>query len=76
MNGLAVVAESFDDVDTKSATLAVGGTGSVAATVTVNLVENDTQAYIENTAVNNGMTSDTDQSVKVRAYSGITSEDL
>lgn len=70
VNGLAVVAESYDDVDTKSATLAVGGTGSLATTVTVNLVENDTQAYIENTAVNNDMTSDSDQSVNVRAYSG------
>gem|GEM_PF-4139205 len=70
VNGLAVVAESIDDIDTKSATLAVGGTGSVAATVTVNLVENDTQAYIEDTEVNNSMTSDSDQSIKVRAYSG------
>lgn len=70
VNGLAVVAESIDDIDTKSATLAVGGTGSIAATATVNLVENDTQAFIQDTSVNSSVTSNSAQSVKVRAYSG------
>lgn len=68
INGLAVVAESTDDVDTYAATLSGGGTGAINATVTVNHADNDTQAYIQNTSVNPA-SPNAAQTVKVRAFS-------
>ena len=69
ISGLAVIAESSENIDVFMATAAAGGTGSLAGTVSTNFVSDDTQAYIEEATVNSDNTgANSAQAVKVRAH--------
>ncbi|RLD99246.1 MAG: hypothetical protein DRI92_02610, partial [Aquificota bacterium] len=75
VRGVAVVAISDDDLSLRTANLDVAPSASLAATVSVNIFRDNTQAYISNSQVNGDNQGSHDgQRVKVAAYSGVTSD--
>ncbi len=68
VGGVVVIAQSTEDLKVYTANLAGGGTVGVAATVSIEIIGDTTQAYIDGSTVNANNASDNrGQGVRVRA---------
>ncbi|MBN1586078.1 MAG: leukotoxin LktA family filamentous adhesin [Candidatus Omnitrophica bacterium] len=76
VQGVAVVALNQEEIDAFTANLSGGGTAGLAATVSVTLVEDDTQAFVDNSSVNSDNSGAADDQKVLVLASNVTNTDV
>ncbi len=68
VRGLDIFASGRSNIENYEGTIGIGGTGSLAATVSTNIIKNIISAYIDNSQINQASNANSLQDARVRSF--------